>query len=80
MFDEVQVARAVDLGECDVQPLDLIGRCSQRAERTALQFGQHMIQAPRRFMARYQPAAEHLVPTLVQVMLRVVNDLHARAG
>ena len=78
VLDEVQTTRRVDPRQSGVQA-DAEGavvRWVSQLEGTLPQRGQHMVQALRRYVARHEAAAEHLVAALVQVVQRVVEDDH----
>ena len=67
---------ASDAAKRGIEPGGVVSRRAQRAEPAALKFGQHMVEPLRRFVARHEAAAEHLVPALVQPVQRVVNRQH----
>ena len=69
VFDEVQIARRVDLRERRIEgSAAVVGGRAQRAHAAPL----------RRFVARHQPAMEHFFAALVQVVKRVVDRQHGR--
>ena len=80
----IQARKEVDaydgqLQELQKQEWDIIERQFQTGIKYALlrkQFGEHVVKTLRGFMTRHEAAAEHLVPALVQMMMRVVNDQH----
>ena len=76
VLDEVQVPRVVDLRERGIECVVVTRWRAQRRQRAALQLGQHMIEPLRCFVARHEPAAEHLVAALVQVVIGVVDRQH----
>ncbi len=72
---EAQVGRRVDRGQRRVE--SAVVRQLQLAERTPAQFGQHLLEPVGHLVAVDQPTAEHLLPAVVQVVHRVVDDQHA---
>ncbi len=75
MLQKVQVQRCVDAGQHRfVEP----GRLLHRAQFALLDLGQHMVDPCRHFETRHHPAAEHLLPALVQGVQLVVESDHAQ--